>query len=134
MDKTYAGIQRIHRGIELLLLAVKANAALVRLEHAAQDVHQSGFAGAVFPQQSAYLAGIQAEAHILKDIVCPKGLIDVFHFQVQAITSVFFWYKLEHFSLKNCRRSPGTFLRKKFEPLLQVGYGYKAIAHSRIRL
>ena len=98
MDKAYAGIQRVHRGVKLLFLTVKAYGAAVRREYPAQDIHQCGFSGAVLTKQGAYLAGIQPEAYILKHVVCSKGLVDIFHCQVQAITSVFLRYKSISFS------------------------------------
>ena len=79
MDEADARVQRIHRGGKALHLAVQADAAAVRRENAAQNVHQGGLAGAVFAQQRAYLAGRQLEVHVLKHIIGPEGLVDFFH-------------------------------------------------------
>ena len=79
MDEADARVQGIHRGGKALHLAVQTDAAAVRRENAAQNVHQGGLAGAVFSQQRAYLAGRQLEVHVLKYIVGPEGLVDFFH-------------------------------------------------------
>ena len=59
----------------------EGNHARVGGDDAGQDVHQRGFAGAVFAKQGMDLALFHGEMNVIKDLVRTKGLGNVFHFK-----------------------------------------------------
>ena len=73
---------RMH-AVELAHLTVHANLALVgavRID-AAEDVHESGFAGAIFADERVNLAGMEIDRNTIERKDARKALGDLAHFQ-----------------------------------------------------
>ena len=90
MDEGDARVQGLGGGMEGDGLAVQNDLALVGLQYAAQDVHQRGFARAVFAQQRADFSCLQAEIHLPQHVVGAEGFDDSLHGKVHGFTSSIF--------------------------------------------
>ena len=89
MDKRDARIQRLRRRIKLHLFAIQQNLARIRLQNAAQNIHQCRFARAVFAKQRTDFALAQLKAHGLEHFVGTKRFADSVHFQFHACPPAF---------------------------------------------
>ena len=81
MDERDARVQRISGRGEGHRLAVHADFARVRLQHAAQNVHQRGLARAVFADQRADLAITDGKIHVPQHFVRTERFFDAEHTQ-----------------------------------------------------
>ena len=87
MDESDAPVQRLGRGMKRNGNAVYLDHARVRLQHAAQNIHQRGFARAVFSQQGADFPRLQGKIHLAEHFVCAEGFYDPPHGKVHGFTS-----------------------------------------------
>ena len=71
----------IARGVKRDLLTIQEYLACIGRVDAAQDIDQSGFAGAVLPQQDMNLAGIDVEIHASQGLDAGKGFRDTAGFE-----------------------------------------------------
>ena len=81
MDKGYPILVRRLRVFDLDLLPVEIDLSGVRLIVAAKNLHQRGFPGSVFADQSAHLALIQGKIHVPQRIYARESFFDPLHFQ-----------------------------------------------------
>ena len=88
MDKGDPRFEGLMRRMELNGLAVQLDGSGVRLQHAAQNIHQSAFSGAVFAQQRADFSPVEGKIDGFQHVVCAKGLHDSTHGKVHEFTSV----------------------------------------------
>ena len=88
MDKGDPRFEGLMRRMELNGLAVQLDGSGVRLQHAAQNIHQGAFSGAVFAQQRADFSPFKGKINGFQHIVCAKGLHDSTHGKVHEFTSV----------------------------------------------
>ena len=79
VDEADAGIQRFHRSGEADRFAIQQNLAAVSRENTAKNVHQCGFACAVFAQKRTNFPGRQAEVNFRQHIVGTEGFANLFH-------------------------------------------------------
>ena len=81
MDERDARVKRLRRRIKRFLFAVQQDIARIRLQNAAQNIHQRRFARAVFAQQGTDFALAQLKAHGLEHLVGTERFADSVHFQ-----------------------------------------------------
>ena len=89
MDKRDARIQRLRRRIEFSFLPIQQNLARVRLQNAAQNIHQRRFSRAVFAKQRADFALAQLKAHGFEHFVGTERFADSVHFQFHGCPPAF---------------------------------------------
>ncbi len=87
---------RDHGVADLHRLVVDVDLALVAHQRAAQNIHQRGFAGAVFAHQGQHLAAVQLKADVVERPDLAEALADALHFQELAhVASPFIRYSVK---------------------------------------
>ena len=83
----HRGVQRFGRVVKDHRLAVQFNLAGIRRQHAAQDVHERGFSGAVLAQQGANFTAPDRKGHVFEHHVGAEGFPDAAHFNNHGLPS-----------------------------------------------
>ena len=73
------------------MLAIDENFTAVRVDQAVEDVHQGGFAGAVFSNQGVNLSLTNRQVDLIVGNYARPGLADVVHLHGKRYITLFSW-------------------------------------------
>ncbi|MPM83745.1 hypothetical protein SDC9_130814 [bioreactor metagenome] len=85
MNQTDACLHGRFRAGEARLAPIQQDVPLFGREGARQNIHQGGFTGPVFTEQTAYFTGLQAQAYMVDGAYRPEVHHNAGHFNVQAL-------------------------------------------------
>lgn len=78
---THTVREGVHRRVDLHRLTIDGDRALIGLEQAVENIHQSGLSGAVLPQQDVNLPLSQRKVRVIVGQYARKALGDTAHFK-----------------------------------------------------